>query len=71
MSLLTRVTEAYDNVKARVGEDLEPQEMLAYMLGYLDGKNKGTTRWAGSWYKQGFSQGKEEARTILYVDEDD
>ncbi len=57
-SLLTRLTEAYDKVTPIAGEHLEPDEMLAFMLGYLDGEKGGPSKWSGSWYKQGFKHGE-------------
>lgn len=57
-SILTRLTAVFDRVKDLTGEGLEPEEMLAFMLGYMDGENERPSKWGQAWYKQGFKHGR-------------
>lgn len=57
MSLLSRITYLYDRIVEITGQDLEREEMLAFMLGYTHGERGIEPEGDGSWYKQGYKHG--------------
>lgn len=58
MSLMTRVTAQYERIKHLMTGTEEPDQVIAFMLGYLDGESgTGSTFDKGSWYKQGYKHG--------------